>query len=78
MSKERRTIDIAPGRMSPGGRMEEHLESLGHACPYCWGHGYLWQEDEWQERYKQECPLCKGSKTLDAEITITWKAGERH
>ena len=39
MSKEKRTIEIAPGRMSPGGRMTEVLESRGHACSYWQGNG---------------------------------------
>ena len=77
MSKERRIIEIEPGRMTPGGRMTDHFESRGHKCPYCQGNGYHWQEDEWQERYKQECPICKGSGRLDAMITIEWKAGRK-
>ena len=62
--------------MTPGGRMIDRIESRGHRCPYCQGNGYLWQEDEWQERYKKECPICKGSGRLDAMITIEWKAEE--
>ena len=77
MSKERRIVEIEPGRMSPGGRMMERIESRGHRCPYCQGNGYHWQEDEWQERYKKECPICKGSGRLDAMITIEWKAGRK-
>ncbi|MGF0096950.1 hypothetical protein ACQRD6_01165 [Prevotella sp. SGI.027] len=77
MSKERRIIEIEPGRMAPGGRMTDHIESRGHSCPYCQGNGYHWQEDEWQERYKKECPICKGSGRLDAMITIEWKAGRK-
>lgn len=77
MSKERRIIEIAPGLMSPGGRMKERIESRGHSCPYCQGNGYHWQEDEWQERYKQECRICKGSGLLDAEVRISWRAGKK-
>lgn len=76
MSKEKRTIEIAPGLMSPGGRMTEVLESRGHACSYCQGNGYFWQENVYRERYKQECCICKGSGKLDAVVTIEWKAGE--
>ena len=76
MSKERRMIEIAPGLMSPGSRMSETIESRGYNCPYCHGNGYHWQEDVWQERYKQECPICKGSGRLDAVVTIEWKAGD--
>ena len=56
--------------------MTDRIESRGHSCPYCQGNGYHWQEDEWQERYKKECPICKGSGRLDAMITIEWKAEE--
>lgn len=76
MSKEKRTIEITPGLMSPGGRMTEVLESRGHACSYCQGNGYFWQENVYRERYKQECCICKGSGKLDAVVTIEWKAGE--
>ena len=76
MSKEKRTIEIAPRLMSPGGRMTEVLESCGHACSYCQGNGYFGQENVYRERYKQECCICKGSGKLDAVVTIEWKAGE--
>jgi len=76
MSKERRMIEITPGRMSPGGRMTEHLESRGHKCQYCQGNGFFWQEDEFRERYKDPCPVCKGSGKLDAKITIEWKSSK--
>lgn len=76
MSKERRTIEISPGRLSQGGRMTEVIESVGHKCPYCQGNGYHWQEDEWQDRYKKECPICKGSGKLDAVIKVEWQASE--
>ncbi|RRD01972.1 hypothetical protein [Prevotella sp. OH937_COT-195] len=74
MSKERRVIEIVPGRITPGGRMTERVESRGHSCPYCQGNGFHWQEDDWQERYKKECPICNGSGMLDAVITVEWKA----
>ena len=69
-------IEITPGQISPGGRMTECMESRGHTCPYCQGNGYHWQEDEWQERYKQECPIFKGSGRLDAVVTVEWSAGK--
>lgn len=77
MSKEQRMIEIAPGKMSPGSRMTETMESRGHQCPYCQGNGYHWQEDTWQERYKKPCTVCEGSGRLDAEVMISWKAGKR-
>ena len=76
MSKEKRTIEIAPRLISPGGRMSQVLESRGHACSYCQGNGYFWQENVYRERYKQECCICKGSGKLDAVIRVEWKASE--
>ncbi|MBF1444571.1 MAG: hypothetical protein HXN53_02250 [Prevotella nigrescens] len=76
MSREKRIVEITPGRMIPGGRMTESLESRGHSCPYCQGNGFHWQEDEYQELYKKECPICKGSGRLNAVVTIEWKSGE--
>ena len=70
-------IEINPGCMSPGGRRTERVLSRGHKCPYCQGNGYFWQEDDWDERYKKECSICKGSGKLDAVITIEWKADGR-
>lgn len=77
MNKEKRMIEINPGCMSPGGRRTERVLSRGHKCPYCQGNGYFWQEDDWDERYKKECPICKGCGKLDAVITIEWKADGR-
>jgi hypothetical protein len=34
-------------------------------------------EDEWEERYKQECPICNGSGRLDAVVTVEWKGAEK-
>ena len=56
--------------------MTDHIESRGHNCPYCHGNGYHWQEDDWQERYKKECPICKGSGKLDASVMIEWHPSE--
>ena len=77
MSKERRMIEIAPGLMSPGGRMTDRIESRGHTCPYCQGNGYHWQEDFLGVRHKQRCPLCYGSGMFDALVTIEWKAAKK-
>lgn len=76
MSKERRIIEIAPGLMIPGGRTADRIESRGHSCPYCQGAGFLWQEDDREERYRKECPVCGGGGRLDAVVTVEWKPGE--
>ena len=73
---EKRFIEINPGRISPGGRMSNRMESIGHKCTYCQGNGYLWRENEREERYKSVCPVCQGCGRLDAVVTIEWKAGE--
>nr|DAY20412.1 MAG TPA: DnaJ-like protein [Caudoviricetes sp.] len=57
--------------------MGERFLSRGHVCSYCQGNGYHWQENCYRERYKQGCPVCKGSGRLDAVVTIEWKAGGR-
>ena len=76
MSKEKRMIEIVPGLMSPGGSMKECFLSCGHVCSYCQGNGYHWQENCYRERYKQGCPVCKGSGRLDAVINVEWKASK--
>lgn len=76
MSKTIELMALKPERIFPGGRMTEHLVSNDHKCKYCQGNGYLWQENELQERYKEECPICKGSGKLSADITIEWKASK--
>ena len=78
MSKEKSIIEITPGRLSPGGRMTEVIESKHFKCPYCQGNGYHWQEDRYQEPYKKDCPVCQGSGKLDAVIKVEWKANENH
>nr|WP_306664891.1 hypothetical protein [Prevotella intermedia] len=61
MSREKRIVEITPGRMIPGGRMTECLEGQGHSCPYCQGNGYHWQEDEYQERIKRNARYAKAA-----------------
>ena len=76
MSKKKTMIEVCPGKLSPGGPMRELLVSSGYTCSYCHGNGYFWQEDEFQERYKEECPICKGCGRLDAVVTIEWGASK--
>jgi excinuclease UvrABC ATPase subunit len=45
----------------------------GHRCSYCQGNGFFWKVNEdVKERLKETCPVCKGSKTLKAVVTIEW------
>ena len=73
MSKERRMIEIAPPR---GHMTSERIVSKGHSCGYCYGNGFFWGEDAYGESEKTPCPICKGRKTVDATVTIEWKASD--
>ena len=56
---------------------EKRTIEITPVCTYCQGNGYHWQENCYRERYKQGCPICKGSGRLDAAVVIEWKAGDR-
>lgn len=71
MSKEKRIIEIAPPR---GHMTSEHLISKGHSCGYCYGNGFFWGEDDYGKSVKHPCPVCNGSKEVDAVINIRWRA----
>lgn len=76
MSKTIELIELKAGKLIPGGRNSETIVSRGHRCEYCHGNGYFWDEDDHRERYKSECPVCKGSGKVDAVVTIEWKANK--
>ncbi|WP_230328853.1 hypothetical protein [Phocaeicola massiliensis] len=52
----------------------ERVEFGGFKCSHCHGNGWFWGMDEYGERIKRECPVCKGSKRLKAVVTVSWKA----
>lgn len=60
------------------GGHEEHIESRGHTCRYCYGAGGFSgdrsspNDSEWKI-----CPVCEGSGKMDAEVTIKWKPNKR-
>lgn len=76
MSEESRMIRVC----APHGRVtHERLVLHGLRCGYCQGNGWFWGHDEIGESVKEPCPICKGRKTVEAEVRIDWKAegGER-
>ena len=40
------------------------------------GNGWFWGVDDYGERIKQDCPVCKGNKRLKAVVTIAWQPDE--
>lgn len=73
MSKIDRMVKLTPPRINP---TIERLVSEEHPCGYCNGNGFFWGLDAYGESEKTPCPICKGRKTVDAIITIEWKASE--
>lgn len=72
MSKNNQMIMIQPPMFLGDGNRQEKIEAKGHRCPSCSGNGWNWGQDEWRERLKVECPVCKGKGSLDAKIIIEW------
>lgn len=76
MSKFKEIIEIvAPVYINPkpeGVQAHETYHSDGHVCSCCKGNRWFWGEDEMGERVKRDCPVCKGSGSLDAVITVEW------
>lgn len=73
MSKQQPVLFIQPPFFSK----EQPVEQLvfnGFKCSYCQGNGWFWGLDDFGERIKRECPVCKGSKRLKAVVTVSWKA----
>lgn len=71
MSNKNQFIIITPPLFLNEDRME-FLNSPGHKCSYCHGHGWFWGV-EGLETVKVDCPVCEGSGRLNAAITIEWK-----
>ena len=57
------------------GGIEEHIESRGHTCRYCYGKGSFAGDPRLGGGWKP-CPVCKGSGKMDAEVIIKWKANK--
>jgi DnaJ-class molecular chaperone len=52
---------------------KESQTSGGYGCSYCHGNGFFWKAQEGtKDRFKEACPVCKGSGKLKAVITIEW------
>lgn len=73
MSKQQHALLIQPP-LFPKEHPLERVEFGGIPCSYCQGNGWLWGTDEFRERIKQECPVCKGHKRMKAVVTIDWQA----
>ncbi|MFT4223291.1 hypothetical protein [Dysgonomonas sp.] len=72
-------IEPPVGMSYPSGRVE-HLESQIHRCPVCNGYGGKYIDSrsynydlEKGDRY-EPCVMCKGSGTIQANITHEWIA----
>lgn len=73
MSKGQHALLIQP-LLFPKEHPLERVEFGGIPCSYCHSNGWFWGTDEFRERIKQECPVCKGHKRLKAVVTIDWQA----
>lgn len=70
---ERRMIELR-SNITPGG-MTHTQTCKGFKCEYCQGNGYHWVAWESREPFKKTCPVCGGSGTLDAKVTVEWTPG---
>lgn len=51
------------------------MRSEGHECTNCHGNGWIWRLQDGEKDWgKESCPVCGGSGSLDALITIQWVA----
>lgn len=71
MSNKQQTVLIVPP-LFPGEFPEEREVFGGISCSYCHGKGWFWGTDMQREHVKMDCPLCKGSGKLKAEVTVRW------
>lgn len=69
MSKQQHALLIQPP-LFPKECPVERVEFGGFPCSYCHGNGWFWGVDDYGERIKQDCPVCKGNKRLKAVVTI--------
>ena len=73
MSRIKKQLEICPPAYMCKGPNRENFVSTGHKCGYCKGNGWFWGVDDYGERVKQDCPVCKGNKRLKAVVTVEWK-----
>lgn len=74
MSEECRMIRVHAPHMAIN---REVLHIRGLRCGYCQGNGYFWGMDGMGQGVKRPCPMCHGSKEVDAEVTIEYKAAAK-
>lgn len=75
MSKQQPVLFIQPP-LFPKEQPVERVEFGGIPCTYCHGNGWFWGTDEYRERIKCDCPVCKGNKRLKAVVTVNWMADD--
>lgn len=75
MSKRQHALLIQPP-LFPKECPVERVEFGGFPCSYCHGNGWFWGVDDYGERIKQDCPVCKGNKRLKAVVTVNWTADD--
>lgn len=77
MSNMKKHLELFPPSYMQKGKNRELLVSPNHTCSYCHGNGWFWGEDGFGERIKNDCPVCGGSGSLDAVVTVEWKAAKK-
>lgn len=76
MSKKYPMLLINPP-LFPKEHPTEREEFNGITCSHCHGNGWFWGRDDFNERVKVTCPVCKGNKKLKAVVTVQWVADEQ-
>lgn len=71
MSEECRMIRVHAPHMAIN---REVLTVRGLRCGYCQGNGWFWGMDDMGQSVKRPCPMCHGSKEVDAKVTIEYRA----
>lgn len=74
MSSVERSVKLSPPSYP---QPIEVLRSEGLTCGCCHGNGWFWREAR-GEYEKKPCPVCKGSGTVDAVVTIEWNPNVKH
>lgn len=71
MSRIKTVLELTPPDFAI---REEHLLSAPMTCGYCHGQGYfLGFVHPYGDEGTTECPMCKGSGKVEAEVRIKWK-----
>lgn len=74
MSKTKQVLELSSPSVKS---VEERMTGVAQQCNYCCGNGWFWGRDDLGESIKDPCPLCMGSGSVEAEITIRWRPVSR-